>query len=205
VGGGPNMVIPDQAEANIELFKTFLDLSVELGNGIVCAESKHRPEDLPVDDAWASTERTVRAICDHAESVGAVLAIEAAGPCFISDHEVYLELKRRVGSDALKVNYDPANIVWAGKDVIEGVKAVADDIVHTHAKDIAKVVQGAEDTAEERLMDVPAGEGLVGYDTYIPALKAIGYDGFLTIEMHAGKEGRPDDIRKSVTNLKALI
>jgi sugar phosphate isomerase/epimerase len=42
---------------------------------------------------------------------------------------------------------------------------------------------------------------MVGYRDYLAALKSTGYKGFLTIEMHAGAEGRPDDIIKAKENL----
>ncbi len=205
VGGGPNLVDPACAEQSIDRFKGFLDLSIALNAPIVSAETKAKPEGISDEEAWASTTATVKSICAYAESVGSCLAIEAAGPCFVRDHEMFIDLKTRVGSSALKVNYDPANIVWAGKDPVDGVKAVGADIVHTHAKDIARMSDSALDTDEERLMDVPAGEGLVGYAEYLPALKASGFDGWLTIEMHAGKEGRPDDIIAAVKNLENIL
>lgn len=204
VGGGPNLVIPAQAAGAIESFKGFLDLAMELGAGIVTAETKHRPPDLPEAEAWRSVTQTVGAICKEAEARGALLAIEPAGPCFIRDTEMFLELKRRVGSPALKVNYDPANIVWAGCDPAAGAVAVGPDIVHTHAKDVGRIVRDAQDTAKERFMDVPAGEGLVDYPAVLQALQDAGYRGFLTIEMHAGATDRRADILKAKGNLEAF-
>lgn len=205
IGGGPNLVDPKVKNESIDLFKSFLDLSVELGPKIVTAESKAKPDDLTDDDAWKSTVDTVSEICAYAETLGAALAIEAAGPCFIRDWEMYLELKEKVGSDALKVNYDPANIVWAEKDVVAGVQATGADFVHTHAKDVGRVIDDALGSEKEKLMDVPAGEGLVNYETYLKALKDIDYNGFLTIEMHAGAEGRHDDILKAKSNISKIL
>ena len=201
----PNLVIPAQASDAVERFKGFLDLAMELGAGIVTAETKHRPPELPEGEAWTSVTRTVRAICREAEARGAMLAIEPAGPCFIRDTEMFLELKQRVGSAALKVNYDPANIVWAGRDPVAGVAAVGPDIVHTHAKDIGRIVRDAQDSAKERFMDVPAGEGRARIPEVLRALSAAGYRGFLTIEMHAGTTDRRADILKARNNLEALL
>ncbi|HUV38232.1 MAG TPA: sugar phosphate isomerase/epimerase family protein [Planctomycetota bacterium] len=200
VGGGPNLVDPAVAQQSIGLFRSFLDLSVALGCRIVTAESKRRPDGLSDADAWRSTTDTVRAICRHAESVGAVLAIECSGGCFVRHQDDFLKLAGAVGSPALKVNMDPANIVLAGRDVLDAVRSLAPYIVHTHAKDIARA-----DTDDEPARDVPAGEGLVSYPEYLAALRDLGYDGWLTIEMHAGKTERTDDIAKSVTNLRHLL
>lgn len=200
VGGGPNMVIPDASAETVDHFRRFLDFSVDLGCRIVTAESKHKPDDLSDEDAWKSTTATVRLICNHAENVGAALAIECSGGCFIRHHEDFLRLAAEVDSPALKINFDPANIVLAARDVIEALNALASYVVHTHAKDITN-----PDTDDEPARDCPAGEGLVGYPDYLAALRAIGYDGWLTIEMHAGDTGRKEDILKSAANLRQLL
>ena len=198
VGGGPNLVDPKVAEDSVRRFGEFLELSVELGAGIVTAETKAKPEGVSDDEAWDSVVGTVSRICEHAERVGAVLAIEPSGPCFVRDHEMWMELAGRVGSERLKVNYDPANIVWAGRDPEEGVRALGRNIVHTHAKDISFL--GAPE--REELHDVPAGEGPVDYPRYLRALKEVGYGGYLTVEMHSA---RRDHILRSAENLRRML
>jgi len=201
VGGGPNLVDPKVADETVDLFRGFLDLAVELGPRIVTAETKAKPEELSEEDAWKYTTETISKICEHAEDVGAVLAIEPSGPCFIRDYDMWLELYRAVGSECLKVNYDPANIVWAGRDPVEGVRALGEHIVHTHAKDISFL----GDVEHEELHDVPAGQGLVDYPAYLAALKEVGYDGYLTVEMHAGERDRREDILRAAANLRFML
>lgn len=201
VGGGPNLVDPRAAERSVELFRGYLELSVELESRIVTAETKAKPEGLADKDAWESTVRAVSRICEHAEKVGAVLAIEPSGSCFIRDCEAWLNLAREVRSERLRVNYDPANIVLAGKEPVAGVRALGGHIVHTHAKDIA--LAGGEEGPGAR--DVPAGEGQVGYASYLAALAEAGYDGYLTVEMHAGETDRRDDILRSCANLREML
>jgi len=201
VGGGPNLVDPKVSEESVRSFREFLELSVELGPGIVTAETKAKPEGLPDEDAWKYTVETVSRICEYAEKLGAVLAIEPSGPCFIRDHDMWMELARKVGSESLKVNYDPANIVWAGRDPVEGVRALGKNIVHTHAKDISFLGS----TEHEELHDVPAGEGLVDYPAYLRALKEVGYEGYLTVEMHSGQMDRRGEVLKAAGNLRAML
>ena len=200
VGGGPNLVDPAVADESIALFRSFIDLAVALGCRIVTAESKRKPDGISDETAWQSTVATVKTICRHAGECGAVLAIECSGGCFIRHHEDFLRLAEAVDSPTLKVNMDPANIVLAHRDVLEAVRALAPYIVHTHAKDIARA-----DTDDEPARDVPAGEGLVGYPAYLAALKEIGYDGWLTIEMHAGQADRREDILTSAANLRRML
>lgn len=212
VGAGPSLVDPATASDAVDRFRTFLDLSVELGPCIVTTESKTKPPQVSDDDAWRTIVASVSRICEHAAGIGAVLAIECAGPCFISDHVDWHRLAERVGSDRLKVNLDPANIVWARRDAVEATRALAEHIVHTHAKDI--VVPDARDAAAvgyhdantpAEVRDVPAGEGLVGYDSYLAALRDTGYDGYLTIEIHAGGQDRRAEILQAATNLRRML
>ena len=202
VGGGPNLTDPRVARESIDLFRGFLDLAVELGPRIVTAETKAKPDDLSEEEAWSSTVEAVSRICEYAAELGAVLAIECSANCFIRDSDMWLELAEAVGSEGLKVNYDPANIVLAGESPVEGVRALGRHIVHTHAKDTAHAHIGAGD---ESAADVPAGEGRVGYPAYLAALKEAGYDGYLTIEMHAGETDRRDDVLRAAVNLREML
>ena len=204
VGGGPNLVDPATSAEVIDHFRRFLDLSVELGSGIVTAESKAKPAGLTDEAAWESTGATVSAICAHAAEVGAVLAIECAGPCFIADHDDWHELARRVRSGSLRVNFDPANIVWAGRDPVEAVQSLGAHIVHTHAKDIVFTSAQGND-GQPGVQDVPAGEGECDYPAYLAALAETGYRGFLTVEMHPGPgDGRARALQ-AAHNLRGML
>lgn len=186
VGGGPNLVKSEERDNVIEAFRMRFDLAAELGCFIVTAETKEKPPEMTEKEAWESCTKTVKAICSYAEKDGGLLAIEPSGSCFVKHAEDWLELARRVNSKALKVNYDPANIVWAGKDPAEGVRTLGSNIVHTHAKNIVFDRQKGyqEGTNSLIVRDVSAGKGKVNYRAYVQSLKDAGYRGFLTIEMH---------------------
>lgn len=208
IGGGPNLVNPDEMEKTIEEFKRRIELAIKLETFIITAETKEKPEILTYEEAWKWCTEIVRRICDECEKENIYLAIEPSGSCFIKDYFMWIELYKRVSSKNLKVNYDPANILWAGKDVIEGVYILKENIIHTHAKNIifGKEEGYIEGESKIKVRDVPVDEGEVNYMSYIKALKEIGYDGFLTIEMHSRKgEDRRKDILKSKIYLEKLI
>jgi sugar phosphate isomerase/epimerase len=91
------------------------------------------------------------------------------------------------------VNYDPANLVMKGWDHLEGVKALAKYIVHTHAKD------GLFGEPKE----VPLGTGSVDFQQWISNLNAIGFYGFLTVEREVG-DNPAKDIQTALDYLKQL-
>lgn len=117
------------------------------------------------------------------------------------------------------INYDPANLVMVGTDdEVQGVFDGGDAIVHTHAKDgicVKKLSSGEEfyhgfavgglewTRLGEVCRETPLGEGSVRWTEYLNALKAIGYDGYLTIEREV-KNGA-EDIRMAVRFLQEMI
>ena len=107
----------------------------------------------------------------YAESFGTYLATET-GP---EDTSLMKKFLDALESQAIKVNYDPANLVMKNFDPLKGVNDLKDYIVHTHAKD------GKWDNGE-----VPLGEGDVNFNDYIKAMDKIGYKGFYTIEREVG-------------------
>ena len=93
------------------------------------------------------------------------------------------------------VNFDPANLVMRGFDLLEAVRELFPLVVHTHAKD------GVREGEERR--EVPLGEGQVDFPTYVGLMRELGYDGAYTIERETGDDP-VGDIRKAVEFLKSL-
>ena len=84
-------------------------------------------------------------------------------------------------TNAVKANFDPANLAMKGFDVLQAVRALAPYIVHTHAKDGVRREDGTG-------AEVPLGEGSVPWDEYIDLMGQIGYAGFYTIEREVGDD-----------------
>ena len=53
-------------------------------------------------------------------------------------------------------------------------------------------------------LEMPLGKGDVNFDVYLPALKATGFDGYLTIEREVGEDPTAD-IAMAVNFLKEKI
>ncbi|MDZ7618359.1 MAG: sugar phosphate isomerase/epimerase family protein [Patescibacteria group bacterium] len=97
---------------------------------------------------------------------------------------------------ALGVNLDPANMVLYDKgDPVAAVHLLAPWIKHVHVKDAVRTKQPGTWGQE-----VPWGEGDVGADAFLKALREIGFDGVLAVERECG-EDRLGDIRLALTRL----
>ena len=168
-------------EWRVEKTKKALTLSAEMGAPVVTTHVGAIPEEK--GELRERMLRSLGKIARHGEKVGAVLAVETG-------QETARLLKgfiEEVESPALRVNYDPANMLRHG--TVEGVKVLAEYIVHTHAKD--------RDPAT-------VGRGKVPWKEYLAALKEIGYDGWLAIEDESG-EDRTASVRAGREYLERML
>ena len=170
-------------DARIEKTKAVLTLAVELGAPIVTTHVGKMAAD-PAAPAYQTLLRSVSAIARHAEQVGAIFAPETGQE---SPQEL-LEFLERIGSPALKVNYDPCNLLRFGSEdgTVRGVHILKDYIVHTHAKDW-----------NPRTLRATCGQGDVPWQRYFAALQEIGYDGVLAIEDESSNQDMIGSIRES--------
>ncbi len=84
-----------------------------------------------------------------------------------------LDIIESIGSEQLKVIFDPGNFVYAGFDALEAYRILKPYIEHVHIKDSA----GKESV-------VPAGEGKVQYVEILRELKKLNRHFYLVHEPH---------------------
>jgi sugar phosphate isomerase/epimerase len=90
-----------------------------------------------------------------------------------------------VGRDNLKVNFDPANMILYGTgEPIAAVKKIGKRVGSVHCKD----GKWAKNPGKEWGQETPLGQGDVGMENFLLALKEIGYTGPLTIEREIPQE-----------------
>lgn len=138
--------------------------------------------------------RSIEKLGKYGDEIGVCFATET-GP---EMSELLKKVLDRADTKSAKVNLDPANLfMCAGENPVHAVRVLGSYIAHTHAKDGQMLPDGTY--KEYRL-----GDGGVPFFEYISALKAVGYDGYLTIEREAG-ETRMDDIAHAVKLLKSIL
>ncbi len=219
--GGHGFQDPAQNRAKIDKSKRIMELAKELGTDIVTTHIGIVPQNRD-----SQIYETMHVACEelsrYAHEMNAYFAIET-GPETASHLKMFLD---GLGSKGVSVNFDPANMVMVtGDDPVQGVHALKDYIVHTHAKDGVKLAEidprnvygqyGYEapaldhekiaEMAETGLAfrEVPLGAGSVDWNGYLQALNDIGYKGYLTIEREVGSNPEAD-IRLAVEFLKGF-
>lgn len=158
---------PATVDEHVARTKEMFDLCVDLQTPILTTHIGTVPEDAD-SSAYAHLIDAVRDIAVYAAERGCCFATETG----TEPAERLARFLADVDCDGAKVNYDPANFCMRGFEHLEGVQILKQYIVHTHVKD------GLTNQPKE----MPLGKGNVDIPAYVDALRAIGYNGYLTIE-----------------------
>ena len=176
----------------IENTKRIIDLSKEWECNIITTHIGRITEEET--ETKKNMREACHAIAEYAASVGSCLAVETG----TETAEILADFLESCDSTGIAVNFDPANLVMeCGTRPVPSVETLAKYIVHTHAKDGIK-------TGPDSFLEVPLGEGGVDFDTYLPALKDNGFDGYLTIEREVG-DNPAADIKLAVDFLREKL
>ena len=172
--------------ANMARLKGAVDLAVEWAQGDIIPAIDTTPGGKPAE--WDAVrdllvERT-RELVEYAQARNVTIAMEPHVGAVIDTPEKVLQLLELVDSPYLKVNFDISHFNIQGLAIEETVAALAPHTVHTHVKDERGLVPDFE-------FLIP-GEGNFDYVTYLKAMQAHGYDGFISVEVSVMVQRRPD-------------
>lgn len=180
------------------------------------------PDDFPEILKWQWEEKVIpywKKMAEFAKQHHiAKIAFEMHPGFVVYNPSSLLKLREAVG-DIIGANFDPSHLFWQGIDPVYAIRALKGAIYHFHAKD-TKIdtkncaVNGVLDTGNygnilERswvFRTVGYGHGAEVWNDIISALKAVGYDGALSIEHEDGLMSPREGLEKAVAFLKnALI
>ena len=188
---GHGFMNPDENAVYVEKSKRVLDLAKKLECNVVTTHIGTVPTEE--NKTKEIMRKACRELAEYADSIDAAFAVET-GP---ETGAVLFDFLESLGAGGVRVNFDPANLVMlVADDPAKAAVTLGKYIVHTHAKDGVKQGDG--------YLELPLGEGGVNFDTYLPALKSTGFDGFLTIEREVG-DTPEKDIALAVEFLKEKI
>jgi len=139
------------------------------------------PDEM-LDRVASGLEPAVR----EAEQAGLIVALENVRSCWCDSGRNTARLLERIGSDSLRVIWDPANAYASGEeDAVEaGYRAVQPRIGHVHLKDVVVEDETTGRTRWERI-----GDGDVGLQAQLVGLRDDSFDGCISIETHWAPPG----------------
>ncbi|MBQ7901583.1 MAG: sugar phosphate isomerase/epimerase [Clostridia bacterium] len=145
------------------------------------------------------------------------IAFEMHPGFMVYNPETLLKIRAAVG-DIIGANFDPSHLFWQGIDPVEAIKYLGGAIHHFHAKDtridsVNTAVNGVLDTKNYGdilnrswvFRTVGYGHGKEVWNNIISTLKAVGYDGAISIEHEDGLMSPKEGLEKAVSFLKEVL
>ena len=174
----PSWIEPDRHYRQIRIDHTMraLTLAKELGAPNITTEPGG-----PVEPggSWQAALKLfvegLQPVAAHAEKEGMLLLVEPEPGLLIETADQFLELMRHIDSPAVGLNFDIGHAYCVGDDPATTIPRVAGYIRHFHLEDIA---------ATRVHHHLVPGEGAIDFAATFRAIRQIGYDGWVTIELY---------------------
>ena len=169
-------------------------------NVVQITEDMYPPKWMTEQDAYAIMKINLRSIAETCEENGVYLGVEQHGP-YTAKIKSLTRILDLVDSPWIRVNYDCGNTFLAGEDPYAMLDAVADRVVHVHAKDISQKQADAErGKVTGTAVGCACGDGEIDWQRIVRRLKQAGYDGVLSVEC-----GTEDEARRSLVHLTRVL
>jgi D-psicose/D-tagatose/L-ribulose 3-epimerase len=171
-----NPISPDEAvrKSAVAHLEKVLDCCAAFGCEILCGPYHsaigHFSGHGPTHDEFEQGVATMRLVAEAAQRAGIRLALEYLNRFenyFLTTSADTLRFVKAVDHPSLQMMYDSFHAHIEEKDQAKAIAACASHTIHIHVSENDRGIPGT---------------GQVRWDSFWPALKASGYDGYLTIE-----------------------
>jgi sugar phosphate isomerase/epimerase len=174
----PSWIEPDRHYRQIRIDHTrrALTLARELGAACITTEPGG-----PVEPggSWSAALRLfvegLKPVAEHAAHEGVLLLIEPEPGLLIETADQFLELMQHLDSPSVGLNFDIGHFYCVGDDPAATVPRLARYVRHFHLEDIAAT------RVHHHLIP---GEGAIDFAATLRAIHAIGYNGWITVELY---------------------
>lgn len=213
----PDFTHPDHdfRERQVRRQLEWIEMAHSLGASYCRVLSGQRRPGLTLEDGLTMAAGCINSCLPYARELGVTLILENhykddfwEYPEFAQKMDVFCELVNRIDHPNFGVNFDPSNTFLAGEDPLELLDRIGHRVVTMHASDRYLTEGTIEDLRREesgalgyakRLRHGEIGKGLNDYDAIFSKLKAVGFNGWISIE--DGVEGM-DQLERSVRFLR---
>ena len=180
----PSWIEPDPhyRRVRVEHTKRALTLAKEIGAACVTTEPGGPLEGRGWSECLRLFVEELKPVVEHAEKEGVMLLIEPEPDLLIETADQYLEFTTRIRSPMLGLNFDIGHFFCVKDEPAPTVRKLARHIRHVHLEDIAAT------RVHHHLIP---GEGVIDFKSTLEALKEVGYDGWVTVELYTCHEN-PD-------------
>jgi sugar phosphate isomerase/epimerase len=180
----PSWIEPDPHYRQVRIDHTMraLTLAKELGAKQITTEPGGPLDGRGRGECLNLFVEMLKPVVEHAEKEGVMLLVEPEPDLLIETADQYLEFAGRIRSPFLGLNFDIGHFYCVKDEPAPTVHKLKEHIRHVHLEDIAAT------RVHHHLIP---GEGAIDFGPVLTALKDVGYDGWVTVELYTCHEN-PD-------------
>src|SRR6516162_561252 len=189
----PSWIEPDRhcRQIRIDHTKRALTLARELGAVCITTEPGG-----PWQAALKLFVEMIKPVADHAEKEGVLLLVEPEPGLLIETCEQFEEFMQHIDSPAVGLNFDIGHSYCVSDDPATTLPRVAKYIRHFHLEDIA---------ATRVHYHMVPGEGAIDFASCFRAIRAMKYDGWVTIELYPYIDDPDQAARTALVRVQEIL
>jgi sugar phosphate isomerase/epimerase len=195
----PSWIEPDvnYRRVRVDHTRRALTLARELGSPCITTEPGG-----PVEPgaSWQAAlglfVEELKPVAAHAEKEGVLLLVEPEPGLLIETAEQFEEFMRHIDSPAVALNFDIGHSYCVGDDPPTAIRRLAKWLRHVHLEDIAPT------RVHQHLIP---GEGAIDFPAAVAALREVGYDGWVTVELYPYAEDPDHAARTAYERVRPLV
>jgi myo-inositol catabolism protein IolH len=201
----------DERQAAVRYWKRAIQITAELGVGVMNSEFNGRPEAAARSESqfWRSMEELLPVF----ESEGVRLVLEPHPDDFIEDGKAAVDMIRGINSDLVSFLYCAPHTFHQGGD-IEGIMKyagplltqlhLADSFDHRASSGLRYIINPPGSTARiHQHLDI--GQGEVDWDVFFRTLAEVGFEGIATVCVFAWEERADESCRTNLAKVNDYV
>lgn len=197
-GGGPGFNVasplPEERREAIEQYKQVAQLCSDLGGNTVLYVAGWQIYGTPRAQAWAWSAEALKEVARSAEGAGVVLAIEPTptDSNLIESCDHAIELMEEVAEPNVKLMFDTQHAYYRNEVPTDYVYKMGKNLRHVHISEFGRLAPG---------------RGPGDFVGLVAALRDIGYDGYLAMEIGFNRRNVEPDLvaRQAYEYMKPLV
>src|SRR4051812_44067009 len=195
----PSFIEPERQyrQVRIDHTRRALSLCAELGAPHITTEpGGPLASGQSRQDAIDEFVEVLKPLADHAHACDVMLLIEPEPDLLVETTDQYLEVAERLNAPSIGLNFDVGHAFCVSEDLPRAIARLAPHIRHYHFEDIA---------ATRVHHHLVPGMGAIDFGAVIDAIRATGYDGWLTVELYPFLDDPDAAARRAIEVLRPLL
>ncbi len=187
---------PAERARRLDFCRYAIDCAAELGSDCVSLFSGLSTEPAPVDVIWHWLIDGLSRVLDYAANRNVTVALEPEPGMFIDTTASFVELRRRLGDDRLRLTLDVGHLHCVDEGPMpQIIVGLAPLLANVHLEDMRAGVH-------EHLM---FGEGEIDFRAVLGALYTTRYTGPIHVELSRHSHQGPEAARKAFEFLQPIL